>query len=748
MMLFLRFAWPRSLRSLRAWTPLIIVGVITCIGLSLALGFRDGLLAQQAAAAERDGPEGLPPRTQAVEGPLRASRVVYTTYGHMTVTTIAGEEGARVGLPGIERVGADGSALASPAVIAQLRDDWTGEIEAWLGGRSVGTLPDAALAHPREMVIVEFTDTVPEELSSRFYPILPGRVKWPIDTSFVIMGLVILVLPSVALARAGAAVHVAARSRRYGLLRVLGVPPRQLAVVIAADMAIPLFAGALLGSVIYAVFMSTWGSFTLAGTSYWTEDLVIPVGFSIGLPVVVALVGMVSTARMAYRAGREPLGVLRKARGPASYLSYVSAAGVLAGPGLIVASSEVSGNFELSVWLVVAGLLMGVVGLEGLSRIAVSFSGRVLVDRTRAQIAGSRMARSADALLGVSATAVAVLLVVFVAYANFGSDYPDEGSYDLVATLEMPALPPAETVGERAAFDGIRALPLEETAAEVAAYDGVSRAVPAGRHNGGDWPVYTMTCAEAPGSVELDAPCATGSIYLPESTGDTEVFVRAHPLAEESPIAGVYPVAGHVTASWTTNRAVLMVESQPPTEFGLLLVTTDGSAESLKTTMQRLRDRPEVLRVVTQAAITSGMPDVAQVLDSTVFTPYLLVMASTAGAMGAVALLYAVLLLFRQRQAEFRMLRCQGATRGLLATDLAVLFAIPLVIAFGLAVASGLALGRTYNAAFDVGTPHGAAQVVPVLVSMLAVGAVATVLVAIWATRIPPLVSDPDAATA
>ena len=141
-------------------------------------------------------------------------------------------------------------------------------------------------------------------------------MKWPVETSFVIVGLVILVLPSVALARAGAAMHVAARSRRYSLLRVLGVPPRQLAVVVAADMAVPLLVGALLGSVAYAAFMSSWGAFTLAGTSYWTRDLLLPVAYSAGLPMVVALVGLVSTARMAYRAGRHPLAVLRKARGP------------------------------------------------------------------------------------------------------------------------------------------------------------------------------------------------------------------------------------------------------------------------------------------------------------------------------------------------------------------------------------------------------------------------------------------------
>ena len=216
MMLFLRFVWPRSPRSLAAWTPLILVGAVSCIGLSLALGFRDGLLAQQAAAVQRDGPPGLPPRTHPVEGPLRASRLGYTTYGPLVVTTIAGDEGLHIGLPGIDRIGADGSALASPGVLAQLRDDWTGEIEAWLGGRTPGTLPDAALTHPREMVIVEFVATVPESVASSFYPIRPGRVKWPVETSFVIVGLLILVLPSVALARAGAA---RPRSRQVAALR-------------------------------------------------------------------------------------------------------------------------------------------------------------------------------------------------------------------------------------------------------------------------------------------------------------------------------------------------------------------------------------------------------------------------------------------------------------------------------------------------------------------------------------------------
>ena len=77
-----------------------------------------------------------------------------------------------------------------------------------------------------------------------------------------------------------------------------------------------------------------------------------------------------------------------------------------------------------------------------------------------------------------------------------------------------------------------------------------------------------------------------------------------------------------------------------------------------------------------------------------------------------------------------------------------LLFAVPLILAFALAVASGIALAATLNTAYDVPTQYGTTQVVPVLATMLGVGMAATVLVAVWATRIPPLVTDPDAATA
>ena len=743
MKLFFRFISPRSWRSLSVWIPLIAVGLITCVGLSLAMGFRSGLLAQHEAATMRDGSNRFSPETrEAGEPPLRSFTPVATGYGPLAVTVYWGEERQRLDLPGIPTVGASGTALASPAVLAQLEDDWTGELRGWLGDRPIRELPKAAVAHPRELAIVEFTDTVSPETASKssFQPILAGK-GWPDDSSYmVIMGLLILVLPSIALARTGAAVHLNARSRRYGLLRILGAPPRQLAVVIAADMAVPMLVGALLGSVVYAAFMLSLDSFTLAGNSYWASDLVLPVWLALALPLVVFLVGLVSAVRMIFRAGRDPVGTLRRERKPPSYLAYLSTAGVVAGPAAMFAAAET--DFTLSPWLITAGMLLSVVGLEGLSRVAVASAGRLLADWTRAQVAGSRMYHGgAEAVLGVSATAVAVLLIVFSVYANIDNRASATGEFDVLARLPN-LMSPESILAAIEDVDGVtRVVQVERTFVEV---------------NGNETLVFTMTCDDVRGSVELDAPCATGNVYLAANlarrtdVGTVTLSYRNDynfPGAPEkdSSIPGAYTVGGQVTAPWFTREAddmVLIVEEQPVTNYTLLLVTTDGEPGSLRRVIEGFRNQPEESYITTRAALTSGVTD-----DQLVFFPYLFVMAVTAAGMAAVALLYAVMLLFGQRQAEFRALRSFGATRMLLAVDLALLFAVPLILAFGLAVASGIILAASYNAAFGVPAPPGNPQAIAVLALVLAIGIVATALVAGRATRIPPLVSDPDATT-
>ena len=84
----------------------------------------------------RDGSSSMGPFRDKAEGPQRSTRVETTAYGPLVVTVFAGEAGQRLGLPGIPQVEQNGTVMASPAVLAQLEDDWTGELDAWLGGRT------------------------------------------------------------------------------------------------------------------------------------------------------------------------------------------------------------------------------------------------------------------------------------------------------------------------------------------------------------------------------------------------------------------------------------------------------------------------------------------------------------------------------------------------------------------------------------------------------------------------------------
>ncbi len=264
-----------------------------------------------------------------------------------------------------------------------------------------------------------------------------------------------------------------------------------------------------------------------------------------------------------------------------------------------------------------------------------------------------------------------------------------------------------------------------------------------------------MTCDDARDLVKLDAPCAVGSIYPTRrlTDADTVALEFQKPDASRTPRVrfplpdAVYPVGGQAAASWiptfSSLEAVLIVDQWRTDNNSLILVTTDGNPRSLRRVIEGLRNRPEESYATTQAALTTGIYEI-----SLIYFPYLFVMATTAAGMAAVTLLYAVLLLFRQRHAEFRMLRCQGATRMLLAVDLGLLFAVPLILAFGLAIASGAALAVSYNTAFGVPAPPGNPQAVSILAIMLAVGMTATALIAWRATRVTPLVTDPDAAAA
>lgn len=699
------------------------VGLVATLGVLLAYGFRAALIEQARFKVARDGQAGL----EAVEQdpswgdkPLRSSEIVTTAYGPLTRTTFAGRPGTGLKIPGVAKIGGANTVLASPAVLDQLDDDWTGELRALIGPRVAKALSPAALASPGELVLLEFVAHPPSEEATGFRPIEGRGQPEPVDPSLVIVGLAVLLCPSLALAGSGGRLHLSHRAERYGLLRTLGMTGRRMVLLILIEMALPLVLGAIGGSLVLRVMVRAVPSIRFAGGSYWTSDLLPDGGTTLGAVFAVVALSLLAAGGIVRAASRDPFAVFRHPRrARRGWLALGMPAAVI----LVVAASR--SDSDLSLWLLPLGLFMAVVGLIGLTRVVVSLVGGAVLRTRLGQVAGSRMLRStAETTLGTVAAAVAILLAIFGLSANFNPPPPLVGDFDVVADVPNVGSAPA-LIAELKGMPGIEGV-----------YD-VGRVV--GRLNGEEMSLFTASCPELKATARLSSECTDGTMFVGRDvkarrTGRVEAASPDFPVG----IEGSYTIAGTVEAVWlSTKEAVVAVDRG--TEHTQLLIQTNGSTESLRTLFVGLRNRPEVASVATREALASGLDS-----DALVAEPYLAMMVGMGGGVAAVALALAALLLLRQQHREFGVIRCLGSTAMRLSVDLAALFLVPLLIALGLAIGLGFGMAAVYNVSSGVAFRETSA-LGPILGSVAASGVLALLWIIRMASQLEMTVPDPDA---
>lgn len=703
-----------------------MVGAVSTLGVSVAVGMMEALERQAQFTVNRDGQRGLEPEGavgQQDGGPRRASTVISTAYGPLTRTTFVGRPGTRLPVPGITAIGPDGSIMASPAVLTQMENDWSGELHALIGAQHVSRLGADALASPNEFVLVEFLAAAPADREAQFGPVTLGGHPEPVDGSLVLMGLAVLLFPSLGLSISGGRLHLSHRASRYGLLRTLGMTQSKMAALILVEMATPLLLGAVLGTLAYRGTLAFVPAIHVADASYWASDLLLAPQTAATVVLSVVIFGMVASVRVVRAACADPFAVLRHPRrDPRRWL----AAGVVLGGVLVVAAAR--SRSAASNWLMPLGVLASVFGLIGLTRLAVSGAGGAVLRTRFGQISGSRMLRSpVDAMLGTTAAAVAVLLVAFVDSANFSPGPADVGAFDVVA--ELPNVQSAD-----------------ELVAPLRSINGVERVHDVGRSvarvNGEEMSLYTASCDDLRLIARLSGPCGDRQLFL----GKSVPMAAVGEVVQEGPDASVgidgrYAVRGRVQALWMGSDEAVLASSEGESQHTLLVIGTDGSATSLRALFLALGDRSEVETLTTRDAIAAG-PDI----DEMVTEPYLATMVSAAGVVAAFALAFAAMSLLRQRRREFEMARCLGVTATALTVDIVVLFSVPLLVALGLAFCLGIGLAALYNV--SVGAPfEGLAGLVPVMTSVVISGSAASLWVMNRARRVSAVIPDPDALT-
>jgi ABC-type antimicrobial peptide transport system permease subunit len=222
--------------------------------------------------------------------------------------------------PGLSRAPRPGEVAVSPALRRLLESTPDGQLADRFPGQVTLTIGPEGLAHDNDLVGI--IGRTPEQLRAvrsvgevhGFTDVLPtGWAITAILVSMVLMGSVLVLVPTVILIVLVTRVAWRQRERRLAAIRLVGATHTQISLVAAAEAAVAAVGGALLGWGLYEL-----GRRILAETllfqrgHFWIDDLAVPtlwlVAILVGTPILVALTTVVSMHGVHSR----PLAVQRR----------------------------------------------------------------------------------------------------------------------------------------------------------------------------------------------------------------------------------------------------------------------------------------------------------------------------------------------------------------------------------------------------------------------------------------------------
>ncbi|WP_432096971.1 hypothetical protein [Streptomyces sp. bgisy100] len=176
--------------------------------------------------------------------------------------------------PGVDRWPAPGEAVLSPALARALRSE--GAPERY--GRTAGTIRDEGLAHPGERFA--YVNPTDRQLDTRrSHPVVgfgdrgmpTGDIRFIPDRATFLPVLLLLLVPGAVLALVAVRLGSPGRDRRRALLGVLGVGRAQRALFTLAEAAVPVAAGAVVGT-LPTLFVMAVGDVRLPWVDYWLSS--------------------------------------------------------------------------------------------------------------------------------------------------------------------------------------------------------------------------------------------------------------------------------------------------------------------------------------------------------------------------------------------------------------------------------------------------------------------------------------------
>ncbi|MEV1172712.1 ABC transporter permease [Nonomuraea sp. NPDC049784] len=261
---------------------------------------------------------------------IEASRFDFVGEQAITVVDLAALKPGVPAPPGLPRFPAPGEVWLSPALAELAKQLPAGQLAKRYPDVK-GVLGDEALVHPGELVAVAgHKPDAPEMTAARSDDWIvgkgPARVASLAGTpsedseayrALTLVASVLMVVPLLVFGGAAARLTVARRDQRLATLRLVGATPGQVIRMTVTEAVIVALAGALLGTVGYAVAAPLLARIPIGGGAWFVSDLFpSPLILAAVLVAVPLLVGLSAVAGLR-RVVVSPLGVAKRETPPA-----------------------------------------------------------------------------------------------------------------------------------------------------------------------------------------------------------------------------------------------------------------------------------------------------------------------------------------------------------------------------------------------------------------------------------------------
>ena len=374
---------------------------------------------------------------------------------------------------GISKLPGPGQYYASPALAALLRSVPADELGDRFPGTMIGTIGDAALNGPDDLVIyigyqpTAFTAITNSQWVTTISAAPAQEVFTPYFRYAFGVGVLAVLFPVLVLIGTATRLAAARREERFAAIRLVGGTPRDIGVFAAVEAMVSAFCGALLGVIVFLLAKPVLASSAVVGTRYFPAWLTPTVwgyvAMLAGVPAAAAIAALTSLRRVQI----SPLGVSRRTSPPApspwrlatlgaGVLLYVvglalstrNSIGVTAYPGLLII---LIGLVIAGPWLTAASAGLLARSTRGPARLLAT---RRLTDNPKAA------ARSVTVL--VLAVFLGTLAGTLVPALDSLSATPNTEALSnvLVDSLRLPPSQGAQLLGEPHQFQGATVYPL------------------------------------------------------------------------------------------------------------------------------------------------------------------------------------------------------------------------------------------------------------------------------------------------